>query len=160
MSGRASVGWQTALADLSLILFMITAAAVTQQTPGARAHERAGKQPAAANEALSARAEPLAVYIDAPGAPSLAQWLNAQPLDPRQQLTITARYDGAPGAQERAIATASRLVHEAGKAGRKARVVIEPGQGPSRVAIAYDAPQLRESGQSSSKVARSLLASK
>lgn len=144
MSGRGSIGWQTALADLSLILFMITAAAVSRQPAGARTHEGDNKGAATAGAAPSPQAEPLAVYVDAPGAPPLAEWLAQQRLDPRQQLTISARYDAEPGAQERAIAAAARLVQQAGKTGRAARVVIEPGEGAARVVVAFDSPRLSE----------------
>jgi hypothetical protein len=149
VSIRASGGWQTALADLSLILFMVTAAAVGQQPPGILPRE--GKGAAGAAPAPPVQSEPLAVYIDAPGAPSLAEWLDQQALDPRQQLTVTARYGTGPGAQERALASAARLVHEAGRAGRAARIVVEPGQGPARVDIAFDSPE---------ELARGLLAVK
>ena len=130
MSGRAAHGWQTSLADLSLILFMATAAAVSQQPekPTSRA----------AAVAPSPQAEPLSVYVAAPDAPPLAQWLRDQAVDPRQQLTITARY--APGAQARALAEAADLAARAGALGRAARVVVEPGEGPTRVALAYDTP--------------------
>lgn len=168
MSARASVGWQTSLADLSLILFMITAAAVSRQQAGApAAHAHAVRNREAARAAPSPQAEPLAVYLDAPGAPPLADWLAQQTLDPRQQVTITARYGTERGGQERAIAAAARLVREAGKAGREARVVIEPGEGPARVVIAFDDPRASERGTSggpatvnlsSNQVARSLRA--
>lgn len=145
MSTRASTGWQTALADLSLTLFMITAAAVSQQTPHAAAREgkdkRAAAAEAAGSSAPSAQSEPLAVYVDAPGVPPLAEWLAEQAIDPRQQLTITARYGPASDAQERALAAATRLAREAGEAGRGARIVVEPGAGPPRVAIAFDSPE-------------------
>lgn len=148
MSARAG-GWQTALADLSLILFMVTAAAVGQQLPAMR--ESREKGAASAVPAPPIQAEPLAVYIDAPGAPPLADWLDQQAVDPRQQLTVTARYGFARGARERAFAAAVRLVHEAGRAGHAARIVVEPGEGPSRVVIAFD---------SSGEVAQGLLATR
>src|SRR3546814_12757082 len=53
--------------------------------------------------------EPLAVYVAAPGAPPLAQWLHEQAADPRQQLTITARYGSGGGAQSRALADAGQI---------------------------------------------------
>lgn len=144
MSARESTGWQTALADLSLILFMVTAAAVGQQPLHAVAREGRDKREAAVaadgSPALSPQSEPLAVYVDAPGVPPLAGWLAEQAVDPRQQLTITAHYGSAPGAQEHALAAAIRLADEAGKAGRTARLVVEPGAGPPRVAIAFDSP--------------------
>lgn len=130
MSGRAGQGWQTSLADLSLILFMATAAAVSQQP--------ATPPPRAAPPAPSPQSEPLSVYVAAPDAPPLGQWLRGQAADPRQQLTITARY--GPGEQARAMAEASRLAEQAGALGRMARVVVEPGEGPTRVALAYDTP--------------------
>lgn len=141
MSGRASVGWQTAMADLSLILFMVTAAAVSREPAGAQSHGGGVKGPPAAL-APSPQGEALAVYLDAPGAPPLADWLAQQSSDPRQQVTITVRYGAAPAGQQRALAAAARLVGEAGKAGRSARVVIEPGAGPARVVIAFDSPRL------------------
>ncbi|AIT80664.1 MULTISPECIES: hypothetical protein [Novosphingobium] len=155
MSGRASVGWQTALADLSLILFMVTAAAVSRQPPEAFA--KAGKVAAQAGggAAVSPQSEPLAVYVDAPGAPPLSQWLAQQAVDPRQQLTITAHYGEAPEAQARAMAEATRLLEQAGRAGHAARIVVEPGQGPSRVVIAYDAPLVNDEGRAAAQVSLS-----
>ncbi|HKT85727.1 MAG TPA: hypothetical protein VJQ77_06560 [Novosphingobium sp.] len=144
MSGRASVGWQTALADLSLILFMITAAAVSRQPARAGTHQEGGGNAAAASATPSPQAEPLAVYVDAPGAPPLPEWLAQQTLDPRQQVTITARYGAESGAQERAIAAAARLLYKAGRAGRAARVVVEPGEGPPRIVVAFDSPPAPE----------------
>jgi hypothetical protein len=143
MKGSSSLGWQTSLADLSLILFMLSAAALHRQPPA---------KPAVLHAAPAARpapmAEPLAVYEAAPGAPSLGKWLGQQALDPRQQLTITARYGDAPGARDAALREASRLLGEAGAAGLTARLVVEPGAGPVRVALAYDDP---------ARVARDLL---
>ena len=103
--------------------------------------KRAVAVAAAASSAPSARSEPLAVYVEAPGVPPLADWLAEQAVDPRQQLTITARYGSAPDAQDHALAAAIRLAEEAGKAGRTARLVVEPGAGPPRVAIAFDSPE-------------------
>lgn len=138
MSARPGPGWQTSLADLSLILFMITAAAVSQQ--GTKAKRTARAEAAEAPARPAPQTEPLSVYIAAPDAPPLAQWLAQQPADPRQQLTITARYAGAPGAQERALVEAERLLAQAGAQGRSARLVVEPGGGPVRAALAYDVP--------------------
>jgi hypothetical protein len=146
VSGRASVGWQTALADLSLILFMVTAAAVSQHPPTALAKAGKSKSSPAAAPSPSPQSEPLAVYIDAPGAPPLDQWLAQQALDPRQQLTVTAHYGAGSDAQARALAVATRLVREAGKAGHSARIVVEPGAGPTRVVLAYDSPQASDKG--------------
>lgn len=130
MSRRSVLGWQTSLADLSLVLFLVVAAAAG----------RHGTAPAKA--APSIQSEPLAVYAATPDAPPLADWLAGQAVDPRQQLTITARYGPEVEAQAKALAEAARLLADAKAQGRSARVVIEPGAGPARVALAYDAPIL------------------
>lgn len=121
---RAGSGWQTALADLSLILFMVAASALAHAP---------GNSPRA-----SPRAEPLAVWRAGPGMPPLAEWIASQ-ADPRQSLTIVAPY--APGRQAQALADAEALLHAAGAAGLNARLVIEPGSGAPRAALAYDDPQ-------------------
>ena len=138
MIQRASFGWQTTMADLALILFMITAAGVHVQQQQREAKVIASPSP---------RGEPLAVYIVHPGAPPLAEWLDDQAPDGRQQLTIVARYRaGYPEtASERALA----LAEEAGEAGLSARIVLEPGKGEEVLAtLAFDRP--------GSAVARSL----
>ena len=132
MSVRAGQSWQTSLADLSLILFMATAAAVSQQ-PGKPPADKAAAAP-------SPQTEPLSVYVAAPGAPPLAQWLGEQAADPRQQLTITARYGKDSGAQSHALAEATRLLEQAGAQGRAARIVVEPGEDAVRAVLAYDSP--------------------
>ena len=124
MIARTGSGWQYALADLSLILFMVTAAALSQ----------AGAKDAAQP---SRQGEMLAVWAAAPGAPPLADWLAMQAPDSRQQLTIVARYTA--GDQSRALAQASALAASAGVAGHRARIVIEPGDGGVTAALAYDA---------------------
>ena len=133
MMARAGSGWQTLLADLSIILFMVTAAALSQSKDGAVAKGTAAPEPPKA----SARSEPLAVYRNAPGAPPLGQWLAAQSPDPRQQLSIVAHY--APGGQQAALSDASALLAQAGAAGAGARLVVEPGEGGTVATLAYDA---------------------
>lgn len=131
MMARAGSGWQYILADLSLILFMVTAAALASG-------EDAPAKPAVADQPLSPQAEPLALYRAAPGAPPLGQWLRDQSADPRQQLTIVARY--RPGEQTAALDEAAALARQAGAAGMGARIVVEPGPGGATAALAYDSP--------------------
>ena len=131
MIARAGSGWQTVLADLSMILFIVTAAVVsvpaaTGVKSASRAHE-------------SEQSEPLAYYSDEPGAPPLRQWLAAQGVDTRQQLTITAHY--ASGELAKALARAGNLAREAGAVGARSRIVLEPGSGGITAVLAYDAPQ-------------------
>lgn len=148
MIARAGTGWQAMLADLSLILFMVTAAALAKR-PGTPPAPPPPPAPATSEVAqASERSQPLAIWIAGPGAPRLGEWLASQAADARQQVTITAKY--VPGGQAGAIAEASRLVAEAGAAGVSARIVIEPGEGPLRAELAYDVPpQVARSLQSS-----------
>ena len=143
MSARSRQNWQTSLADLSLVLFLITAAAVSRHPAKAAKPSSsfaASPSPAAVSAAPSPQSEPLSVYVAEPGAPPLAQWLGQQFADSRQQLTITVRYGAAPGSQVRALAAAARILTEAGAHGRAARLVVEPGGGPARAVLAYDVP--------------------
>ena len=127
MKARAGTGWQTLFADLSIILFMVTAAAVA---PAGEA--------ASTIATPSERSAPLAVYRAEPGAPPLGEWLAGQSTDTRQQLSIVAHY--APGGQKAALAAAQALLHQAGVASAQARLVVEPGAGGITAALAFDAP--------------------
>ncbi len=146
MMVRAGTGWQTTLADLSLILFLITAAAVAPPGPekaeGGKAIGGKAAAPRPAAQAVrhdpSPQAEPLAIYRATPSAPPLAQWLAGQPHDSRQLLTILAPY--APGGQVAALANAQDLARQAGDQGRNARIIVEPGAGAVTVTLAYDQP--------------------
>ena len=124
--GRGAISWQTMLADLALILFMVTAAAMGQ-TPKIPPKVPA-PHPAAKPMALpySARGEALALWRAGAGAPSLSAWLGAQAADQRQQLTISAAYQ--PGHFAEAAAKAADLATQAGAMGHKARLVIEPAE--------------------------------
>jgi hypothetical protein len=113
---RAGSGWQTVLADLSLILFMVTASAVNEAPP---------VQPSAP-VVLPALAEPVAQWRAGPDAPPLAQWLALHP-DPRLGLTILA----PPDAADAALALGSA-------AGRPARLVLEPGLSGLSATLGYD----------------------
>ena len=129
MKARAGTGWQTLFADLSIILFIVTAAAVA---PAGEA--------ASTIAASSERSAPLAVYRAEPGAPPLGDWLAGQSTDTRQQLSIVAHY--APGGQEAALAAAQALLHQAGGASAQARLVVEPGAGGITAALAFDPPDM------------------
>lgn len=118
---RAGSGWQYALADLSLILFLVASSAAATPAGAGRAPERS---------------EPVAIYRTGPGAPPLRQWLDAQPADPRQQLTILARY--GPADLSATMTLAEALAHEAQITGRRARIVVEPGRGGISASLAYD----------------------
>ena len=118
-------GWQTTLADLAMILFMVTAAAMAER-PEADG-DAATDQPAETSvPALPATGEPIAIYRIAPNAPPLDEWLAEQPRDPRQNLTIIARH--TPAGSERAATAALALARTAESEGHSARIVIVPAE--------------------------------
>ncbi len=124
MIARAGSGWQTVLADLSLILFMITAAAASE-LPTAPA-------PPPASITLPALAAPVAVWRAGPGAPSLHDWLISSAPDPRLRLTIMA------GPEQASAALALAAI-----AGRPARILLEPQAGLPSAALTYDQENTR-----------------
>lgn len=132
MIARTGTGWQTLMTDLSIILFMITAAALGQQ-PAAEAAPKASGRPA---QVPSQRSEPVAVYRAGAGAPPLAEWLGSQARDPRQMLTIVSTY--AAGKEDAALDLATGLAREANRIGQPTRVIIEPGAGGATATLAYD----------------------
>jgi hypothetical protein len=139
-----SVSWQTILADLSLILFMVTASALANAPDGPLGPD--GDAPRAVPPASrpapalapSLQAEPVGVWRAGAGAPPLPQWLNDTARDPRLRLTITVHY--APGGREAALAQALRLAAAAGAHAADARIVVEPGRpAGASAALGYDA---------------------
>lgn len=132
MIARAGSGWQTILADLSLILFMVAVSALPSSGP---------QKPRAAPDAVSPSelGEPLAIWREAPGMPPLGQWLAEQSPDRRQQLTVLAQY--RPGGQAEARARALELASQSGGAGTAARIIVEPGDGGIAAELAFDVPQ-------------------
>ncbi|WP_370033406.1 hypothetical protein [Qipengyuania mesophila] len=113
---RAASGWQTATADLALILFLITAQAVREEQP-AQAVASESKTPAPV--ASSA----LALHKPAPEE-SVRKWLLATVTDERQVATITVSY--TPEGRARALVEGERLLEEAEAAGVAARLVAMP----------------------------------
>ena len=133
------LSWQTLLADLALVLFIITAAAWARSN-GTRSNGMHGRQASVLANAMpradAAGSAPLAVYRDGPGAPTLGAWLAQQAPDARQQLTIVTHYTqaSAPGLPARIAA----LLADARAAGTSPRLVIEPGPGGTSAGIGFD----------------------
>jgi hypothetical protein len=129
MTGQVSSSWATILADLAIILFMITAADLSNAEIARSAAE---PSPAAVTTA-----EPVALYRPGGSAPPLGRWLAEQPRDPRQQLTIVVRYRA--GEADTMAAEGLRLVSQAEAAGRDARLIAEPAErSDTAVVLAYD----------------------
>jgi hypothetical protein len=119
MTIRIAASWQTLFADLSIILFMITAATLSRSS----GEEVLKLHPAAAEPTPAA--SPIALYRAGEGSPPLAQWLAAQAPDARQRLSILVTY--RRGGQSVALERAAAMLRQSGTAGAEARVVIEPG---------------------------------
>jgi len=141
-AGRVGHGWQLILADLALILFLLTLSAL----PAAEAE--AGRQLAArAVQEKSARdsarpqaeiAAAQALFRPVTGGPSLGAWLAAQSPDPRATLTIFAVH--APGGEAAAWSRAGTLAAEARAAGARVRTIITAGtEAEIYASLAYDA---------------------
>lgn len=128
MQVRAGVGWQYALADLSLILFMVCAAALAREQKAHATHPpatRPASQASAPPPALTvALADPVAVWRAGPGMPTLAEWLASQAIDRRQRLTIVARY--ANGRAQSAFARAQDVMEAQPRLPPSTRIVVEP----------------------------------
>ncbi len=120
---QAGGGWQYALADLSLILFLVTATALARQDRPARPAPPP-PPPAPVAAAAVALADPVAVWRAGPGAPPLAEWLAGQALDPRQRLTIVARY--SQGRSGDAFTRGQAALAQVGKLPAATRLVVEP----------------------------------
>lgn len=136
MTTRIGTSWQTILADLAMILFMVTASALSDP---AAAPPKPLPQP---RLAASERAEPVGVWRDGPGMPTLSQWLAQQGADPRLRATVLVRETGDAA---HALDHAQRLVGELGARGAGARVVVEPAHGANdgaTVTLGYDAEAL------------------
>jgi hypothetical protein len=129
-SAAPRTGWQTLIADLSIILFMVTAGSLAKVAPPNAV------KPAAAMPA-PAMARPLAVWRAEPGGPPLGAWLAAQPRDPRQQLTIVVRYDHT--GEDALAARIAALLAATNRAGVRTRIVAEPGPPETTAGLAFDA---------------------
>ena len=128
MSIRGLTGWQTSLADLSLILFAVVAASY-RGDPG----EEAVPRPEEVEQALDvALGQPMAVFRPG-GDADLTRWLAAQNMD-----------EGArhrPGSAARAASEAAYLADEIERTGHHARLVVETSASPETlVTIAHDRP--------------------
>jgi hypothetical protein len=138
-AGRSGHGWQLILADLALILFLLTLSAL----PNAEAEtgrQRAVQENAAREEDTRPRPEIAAaqtLFRPVAGGPSLGAWLTAQSPDPRATLTIFAVH--ATGGEADAWARAEALSAEARGAGARVRTIIAAGgEAEIYASLAYD----------------------
>ncbi|MEM1196902.1 MAG: hypothetical protein AAGH57_12420 [Pseudomonadota bacterium] len=143
---RSPASWQLILADLALILFLMTAAALTggEKPDGAPVSDRAQPDPLPPGAVAPAQA----LYRAGPGLPTLAEWLLQQPRDPRAALTIVAQHPETETAggrvneeAERAWADARAMAATASAMGIRSRVIIRSGASYDvHASLAYDQP--------------------
>ncbi len=133
-------GWQLILADLALILFLLTLSAL----PAAEAEtgQRLADSKARAQDAqprIDAEiAASQALFRPVAEGPSLGQWLQSQPRDPRATLTIFVTH--TQGGEAAAWQRAQVLADEARASGTKVRAIITAGSDSDVYAsLAYDA---------------------
>lgn len=133
--------WQLILADLALILFLLTLSAL----PAAEAESgrKLAEDKAARGEEfrpVPARTEiaaAQALYRPVPDGPSLSEWLASQPKDPRMTLTVFARHPS--GGEAAAWAAARNLAAGAAGSGVPVRVIITAGtEADLYASLAYD----------------------
>ncbi|MBV7258905.1 hypothetical protein [Erythrobacter crassostreae] len=130
MSLRSDGTWQIILADLALILFLLTLLAV----PGASAN-KADDPPAQRAEFAPSQA----LFRPDTDGPGLDEWLRGQVRDPRATLTIHARY--REGDSDAAWANAQALSKQARDLDWPVRLVITQSNSADLYAsIGYDAP--------------------
>jgi len=128
---RGNNGWQLILADLSLILFLVTLTALVN-TSGE-------------NRSIITRASFVApaqaLFRPTSHGPSLTEWLAEQPHDPRSTLTIIAQHSGedqGPVWQE-----AQAMAASVAQSDVAVRVVITRAeQSDLYASLAYDEPEL------------------
>lgn len=142
---HSAQGWQLILADLSLILFLVTLTAlVTSSSDEEAADEQANRgksdvkdTPNVAPYVAPYVAPAQALFRQVEGGPDLGEWLSEQPLDPRATLTILARTSA--GDEDAIWQEAQGLANDAQKSGVAVRVVIAGGDKSEVYAsLAYD----------------------
>ncbi|EAQ28873.1 hypothetical protein NAP1_14778 [Erythrobacter sp. NAP1] len=134
MNPAAPQSWQLVLADLALILFLVTlsglAGSETEDVAGGKTSSPTQEPQFAPSQAL---------FRPSASGPDLREWLASQPVDHRSTLTIYAQYQGEDRAA--AWAAAQRLSAQADEAGYAVRIVIARGEESDLYAsLAYDAP--------------------
>lgn len=144
---RGGHGWQLILADLALILFLLTLSALpaAEAETGRQMAARAVQEQASRKETKTEIAPAQALFRPVAGGPALGAWLAAQAPDPRATLTIFVTH--TPGGEANAWARAETLAAEARAAGARVRTIITAGKAPDLYAsLAYDA-QLTDAGE-------------
>ncbi len=125
----SSNGWLTTLTDLAIILFMVTAADLSNAEMPVE-HEDSAPQ-------IVTSAQPMAIFRPQASGASLPDWLDSQQADARLRLTILIRYQARD--RQAAIDSGLALARQAEVAGKPARLIVEEGERNDVVVFqAYD----------------------
>ncbi|WP_298307492.1 hypothetical protein [uncultured Erythrobacter sp.] len=129
MMSRENHGWQLVLADLSLILFLVTLTALVNTSSESTASVTRAPYVAPAQ----------ALFRPTLRGPSLPEWLAEQPRDPRSTLTIIAQHRGED--QDVMWQDAQLMAASVAHSDVAVRVVITKGKESDLYAsLAYDEP--------------------
>ncbi len=121
MITRRAQAWQLILADLALILFLVTLTALASETSQDQS-DSVSDQTRDLSTPSPQIAQSQALYRSSSLGPSLEEWLSEQPVDPRATLTIFAQHTD----NDRPViwAQAQTLSDSASDKGFAVRVVI------------------------------------
>lgn len=126
-------GWQLILADLSLILFLVTLTALVNSSSDVE------RSPVTRPTSDPHVAPAQALFRKFEGGPDLREWISEQAADPRATLTIIAQHSEAD--RESVWRDARGLAQSVKDTGVPVRVVITTGERSDVYAsLAYDAP--------------------
>ncbi len=134
VANRGLATWHLILADLALILFLVTASALENDSG-----VKPGGSPIDASASAPTLQPSQALYRAGPGLVTLEQWLGQQPRDPRASLTIVAQH--AADEEDRVWKEARAMAQTAQAQGVKAQVIIRPAtQSDLYASLGYDQP--------------------
>lgn len=136
---RAGPGLQLVLADLALILFLLTLSALpaAEAESGQKLSDRDARAKDERHTLQPEIAAAQALFRPVAGGPGIAEWLASQPHDPRTTLTVFARY--RPGGEAAAWKAAKALASAAQTSGVPVRTIITAGNEADLYAsLAYD----------------------
>ena len=126
MISRAASSWQVTLADLSLILFLVTLTGLSSMQAAEVAENGAKVEPP--NELPTEGlylAQSQSLFRAEENGVSLASWLGEQSLDPRATLSIFVTYPS--GEQDWAARTAGEWLTDSLSSGVNTRVIMQSG---------------------------------
>lgn len=124
MNSSHGTSWQIMLADLSLILFITAAAAISHNKTSAKL-------------SVPPTVPPVAIFRDDKQDGELEYWLNHYQGDARQKLSLVVTYKA--GQLDKATARARAMAKTAQNAGLHPRIVIEEGrEEAAEASFSYD----------------------